>query len=531
MKVYKYSVIVIGSGLAGLYTALKISEKTDFNDKILVVTKSPFGESNSRYAQGGIAAVITENTQDSVELHTNDTLKSGLGLCDERVVEYIASHSETMINNLKNFGINFDSDQNGRLLYARGGAHSVKRVLHCGGDATGMVIIKKLTEDIKNANNIDVLTKSMAVELIVSDNECYGAVIFNKERNEHEIVLSDKVILATGGLGQIYKYTTNPYGATGDGVALCYNAGAQMQDMEFVQFHPTALAINSETRNRFLISEAVRGEGTKLVNHKGEEFMCEYNDKKELASRDIVARAILAEMQKENKPNVFLKTNDNSISLSKRFPTIARKCLLAGIDITKEPIPVAPAAHYMIGGVKADLNGKTSVKNLYVVGELASTGFHGANRLASNSLLECAVCANTLAENLRFDEQNKIEASSSLIQNLANIYSSVHDLSKTDFKELKNELRDVMWNYAGLIRSEKSLNAAMSKIQELSKIFEQTKSCSSVEEYEFKNMLITAELVIKSALSRKESRGAHYRSDYQNSNPQIIHTIIQKDLC
>jgi len=523
MQKFEYEVLIIGSGASALYSALKISRRNDFKGRILIVTKCPFGESNSRYAQGGIASAIKNNISDNISLYVNDTLKSGDGLSDESVVHSIIADSEAVINDLEYFGTKFDYGTNGEYEFALGGGHSTKRVLHCGEDATGMVMIKALSDAVKSSQNIDILPKVMAVELIVDNNQCFGAVIFDKAGKEHKIVLANSVILASGGAGQVYKYTTNPYGATGDGIALAFQAGVVIRDLEFVQFHPTALALNS---NRYLISEAVRGEGAKLVNHQGEEFMQNYSDKKELAQRDVVARAIISEMEKENSSNVFLKTSDiDKDVLLKRFPTIAKKCKSSGIDITKDFIPIAPAAHYMIGGIEAEINGKTSIDGLYAVGEVASVGFHGANRLASNSLLECVVCANKLSQELKFT--NKIP-NNQKIANIVDFYSAENLNENYNLSELKNELKDLMWRNVGIIRSEASLKEAKIKIETLMKDYNFGKCYSSAEEYEYRNMLLTSLLIAKCALERKESRGAHYRSDYPNKCSIAEHTYIKR---
>lgn len=530
MKIYEYDIVIIGSGVAGLYTAVEISKRKDFDGKILIVTKSPFGESNSRYAQGGISAVINRNIKDSILLHVKDTLKSGAGLCDEQVVEYIAGNAQNAINELVDIGVKFDCDKKGNFSYTLGGAHSVERVLHCGGDATGMIMVNVLCEVVKKSEKINIIEKCFSVELLLSETkECCGVVIFNNQSKEHEIVLSSKIVLATGGAGQVYKYTTNPYGATGDGVALAYEAGAIIQDMEFVQFHPTALALSPDIKNRYLISEAVRGEGAKLVNNTGKEFMSEYCEDKELAQRDVVTRAIWQEMKKENKPNVFLKTNNiGSEIILKRFPSIAKKCISKGIDITKNLIPIAPAAHYMIGGVKVNQSGQTSVKGLYAVGEAASTGFHGANRLASNSLLECFVCAQKLAQDIDLTSIKTFSKNDKFLQNYIAKYEFPLKNDNDNFKDLKNQIKDIMWEKVGIIRDEKSLLEAKNKIEKLKSDITNISVVSNLSAYEYRNMLIVSEIITKCALERKESRGAHYRSDYKEMLSIPKHSLIQK---
>ena len=519
MRDSKYSLIVMGSGAAGLYSALKISKRKDFLGEIIILTKSPLGESNTRYAQGGIAGVISQNKNDSVEKHIEDTLKAGAGLCDENVVRYISENSEKAINSLVSLGLNFDKDETGDFSCALAGAHSVNRVLHYGEDSTGMGIIDVLKESVRQAKNIHIKEKTMVVELLVNDkSECIGVIAFDKNTNEYEVFYSDNVIISTGGIGQIYKYTTNPYGATGDGIALAYESGAEVCDMEFIQFHPTALALNPENKNRYLISESVRGEGAKLVNHKGDEFMSKYSEQGELASRDVVSRAIICEMELENSSNEFLDVSVlGSGTIEKRFPSIQKKCRTNGIDITKEPIPVAPAAHYCIGGVKATLGGKTNIKGLYAIGEAASTGFHGANRLASNSLLECIVCADKLAEDIEFSDDVKDLSSDKSIANLIELYSAPIDNSEYECKSLIKNLNDIMWKNVGIIRSEKSLFEAIDKIKELQKDFKRTRKCLNSVEYEYRNMLTVSLIIAEAALARKNSIGAHYRTDFINN--------------
>ena len=529
MNTKEYDIVIIGSGAAGLYSAYKISKKKD-KCKILIITKNPFGESNSRYAQGGIAAAIKNNKNDTILLHIQDTLKSGAGLCDEDTVRYIIENSEKTINDLTLINAGFDRSENGEFEYTLGGGHSANRVLHSGEDATGMVMINALCKEVKNIENIDIMPRTMAVEIILSENnECSGIVVLNGKTKEHEIIISNNIILATGGCGQVYEYTTNPYGATADGLALAYLSGAEIQDIEFIQFHPTALVLNEQTKNRYLISEALRGEGAKLINNSGEEFMSRYSSKKELAPRDVVSRAILSEMKKEGKPNVFLDARKIPPDvLLKRFPSISKKCRQGGIDITKDLIPVAPAAHYMIGGIKAKPNGQTSIKGLYAIGEVASTGFHGANRLASNSLLECVVCADKLARDI---EINKPANNKNLINKFIekySIFSNIVQDNSSHIPELKNKLKEIMWENAGIIRDEKSLTEALKQIEEIKSEI-RGNIYLNISEYELRNMIIASELITKCALDRKESTGAHSRSDYPESEPIAKHSIIKKE--
>lgn len=530
MKYSKYSAVVIGSGIAGLYSALKLEQQLNLPDGILLITKSELGESNSYYAQGGMVAVLKSNKNDSVSSHVADTIKAGAGLSELNTIKFISENSDKVVKDLLTFGVEFDRDENGNFTLTKEAAHSVNRILHSGGDATGREMEIALCHTLQNHKNIKVYENSLAVDLLVENNTCDGVVIFHEKNNEYETVYCKTLILATGGLGQLYKYTTNPVGATGDGFALAYNVGAELQDMEFVQFHPTALAFDDKkNHNRFLISEAVRGEGAKLCNKDRVQFMYKYDERKELAPRDIVARSIFQEMKATNTTNVYLDTSDiPRDKLIKRFPTIANKCLDNGIDITKDLIPVAPAAHYFMGGVKTNLKGETSIKGLYAIGEVSSTGLHGGNRLASNSLLECVVCAYEVAEFLRNSDLSFDIPKNEKFDKIISKYETPNVENKIDVQNLKSKLKDLMWNNVGIYRNEKSLNDAINGLNELEKEFPKQDKYLSKEEYEFKNMLISARLIVKSAIRRKESRGAHYRTDYLETNEVCEHSILSR---
>ena len=530
MKYSENSVVIIGSGAAGLYAALKISQQIELPDGLLLVTKSSLGESNSKYAQGGIVGVLNQNKEDSIELHIEDTIKAGAGLNDRKAVEFISRASDAVLNDLIENGVSFDKDNNGNLTFTLEAAHSKRRILHSGGDATGKNMVKDLIKSVLAEKAISIAENSMAVELLIdSNNTCKGVILYNELTNEHEIIYTSAVVLATGGVGQIYKFTTNPDGATGDGIDLAYNAGAILQDMEFIQFHPTALAISPNNKNRFLISEAVRGEGAKLINKNGAEFMVNYHDKRELAPRDIVTRAIFSEMKKENSFNVFLNASIiNPTKLLERFPTISARCKDNGINIAQTPIPVAPAAHYTMGGIKASVEGKTSIKGLYAIGECASTGLHGANRLASNSLLECVVCAYELADYLSFANLQVPKKIDDKIKDIIKTYSNPISEEDFDIYNLKNEIKNTMWDKVGILRSEESLIEAKNKIIELKKTFKRNRKCLNKEEYEYRNMLTVAEIIIEAALNRKESRGAHTRIDYKEKNSDATHSSSVK---
>ncbi len=501
MKHSKYSAVIIGSGISGLYAALKLGSD------VLLVTKGKLGESNSRYAQGGMTAVMSQNDSDSVQSHVSDTIKAGAGLSEFNTVKFISEKSDAVVRDLLEFGVEFDKNESGEFTYTLEAAHSVNRVLHAGGDATGRMIEEALCAAVRE--RIEVREQTTAMELLVEDGKCCGVVVFDGEN--YEVINASAVILATGGIGELYKYTTNPTGATGDGIALAYRAGAALQDMEFVQFHPTALAIDD---NRFLISEAVRGEGAKLVDADGNEFMHKYHKKKELAPRDVVTRAIF------NEGEAFLDaTGIDSEKLKKRFPNIYNKCLEHGLDISKDFIPVAPAAHYFMGGIKTNLNGETTIKGLFAIGETASTGLHGANRLASNSLLECVVCAAAVAEHLKdidilrpapqmagTEPQDDMKLRHSEAQSA--------EESQTILKRLQN----IMWDYAGIVRSEESLTTAAQELELM-----------NAGEFELKNMIDVAKIIVQAALARKESRGAHFRTDFPEAEDSGIHSIIKRE--
>ncbi len=530
MKYSKYSTIIVGSGIAGLYAALKIEQQAKLPDGIMLITKSKLGESNSKYAQGGMVAVLKENKCDSTESHISDTIKAGAGLSEFNTVKFISENSDKVVKDLLNFGVEFDRDKDGNLCFTKEAAHSVRRILHSGGDATGKMIEKSLVEQVQNNNNIDVYEEGTVVELLINSNgECRGVLVFNNMTGEYETVYSPAVILATGGIGQLYKYTTNPEGATGDGLAIAYNAGAVMQDMEFVQFHPTALAFDDDV-NRFLISEAVRGEGAKLVDADGMEFMAKYDERKELAPRDIVTRANYNEMMRNHLANVYLNASCiDKAKLAERFPTISKKCLEHGIDISKDFIPVAPAAHYFMGGIRTDVEGRTSINGLFAIGEVSSTGLHGGNRLASNSLLECVVCAYEVADFLKTQNLNAPKSIDANIKSIIDQYSEEdEDVEPIDTDVFKAELKDIMWNYCGILRDEKSLMTALEKLDELKSKFPRTRKCQTKAEYEFKNMLTVARMIVVSALGRKESRGAHYRLDYLKTSEECTHSHITK---
>lgn len=526
-----YSVVVVGSGLAGLYSSLKIAENFHGTDrKVLVVTKSKLDKCNSHSAQGGIVAVMSENEPDGNASHISDTIHAGAGLSDFNTVKIISEKSEMVIKDLMSYGVEFDKNLENKLNFTLEGAHSVNRILHSGGDATGRRIHEVLMARVRKAENIVVMDDTMTVEILKnSENSCIGLVVFNEKTNEYKKINSNCVVLATGGIGQLYERTTNPLVATGDGLALAYNAGAVIQDAEFVQFHPTALALDLPECN-FLISEAVRGEGAKLVLEDGTRFMHKYHELEDLAPRDIVARAIYNEMLENELDNVYLDaTIIDKDKLERRFPTISSVCSMNGIDIAADYIPVAPAAHYYMGGIKANIQGKTSISGLFAIGEVASTGLHGANRLASNSLLECVVSGFELAEYLKDYDFNFEEYTSEEFENNLNRYERELGFVEYDVETFKSELKKIMWENVSILRREESLLRAQSQIMKLKEGFLREVKCLNFSEYELKNMLTVAMLIIDSAMRRKESRGAHYRTDYMMTLDVAEHSLLKKE--
>ncbi len=514
MQEKEYSLIVVGSGISGLYAALRADEKLKLYKKVLIITKSELRQSNSIHAQGGIASVLPENEEDSVELHVKDTLKAGAGLSDEKVAEAISERGAKIIDDLIKKGVMLDRDKDQKVALTLEAAHSVRRILHAGGDATGRYIGQALANRVLEHKNIEVKPFTQAVELLLdTKGSCHGIIAFDEKKNEHIAYFAGAIVIATGGIGQLYLNTTNPKVATADGMAIAYRAGAMLQDLEFLQFHPTAFKPPMDD-DCFLISEAVRGEGAKLVNINGEHFAKNYHEKAELAPRDIVARANFFEIEKTRAKNVFLDaTKLNPTHILKRFPSVNEKCLENGDDMTKDILTVAPAAHYYMGGIKVSTQGQSSVKNLFATGEVSCTSLHGANRLASNSLLECVVLSDELARNLHLKEDfcENDENILKTIKKYDNKKISKPNLEKEE--KIRKELKLLMWNNVGIIRNEKKLQEALKKVQEFSKEFPE-EIFNSLQEYELKNMLLMSELIIKSAIARKESRGSHYREDY-----------------
>ena len=525
-----FDFIVIGSGIAGLSFALKAAA----HGRVAIVTKRARAESNTAWAQGGIASVTS--TEDSFELHVADTLEAGAGLCDEAVVRQIVMDGPARIRELIDFGVHFDErelpDGSHELDLGREGGHSKRRILHAR-DVTGREIERALLAAIARHPQITVLENHMAVDLItlgklgyVSADRCLGIYVLNEATGEVVTLQGERVILATGGCGKVYLYTTNPGIATGDGVAMAWRAGAKIGNMEFIQFHPTCL-FHPEARS-FLISEAVRGEGGRLIDAQGQEFMAKYHPKKELAPRDIVARAIDAEMKRSGARCVYLDVSHKPADFIRdRFPNIYENCLALGIDITRDPIPVVPAAHYQCGGVLTNENGASSLPGLFAIGEVACTGLHGANRLASNSLLEACVLAHRCCE--------AIVAASPLDPSIWQTdLPAWKSGGAVDVDELVviyhnwDEIRHLMWDYVGIVRTTKRLQRAATRLRNLEREIQEFYWGYKVttDLLELRNLATVAALIVDSALLRKESRGLHYTLDYPNTEPSFCRPTL-----
>ncbi|MBU8909812.1 MAG: L-aspartate oxidase [Desulfobacterales bacterium] len=534
----KTDFLVIGSGIAGLSYALKVAQF----GKVIIITKKKIQKTNTALAQGGVASVFSEI--DSFDLHIKDTLDAGDGLCNKEVAAMVVKDGPKRIKELVKQGANFNKQGNGEYDFSLGkeGGHSAKRIVYAH-DLTGKEIEDTLVKNVEQNENITILEDHIAINLVTfsssirsglivtqSENICCGAYVLNNKTGKIETFYSGVTLLATGGASKVYLYTSNPDIATGDGIAMAYRAGASVANLEFVQFHPTCL-YHPEAKN-FLISEAVRGEGAVLIDFEGRRFMEKYSPDKELACRDVVARAIDSELKKTGAEAVFLDiSHKDSGFIKKRFPNIYSKCLEHGIDMTKDPIPVVPAAHYMCGGVATDLNGQTDVQRLYAVGETACTGFHGANRLASNSLLEALVYSHRAYK-------SSVEEFKSIGNKVTVTLDLWDEIDTTDSDEAIvvshnwDEIRRLMWNYVGIVRSDKRLHRAQRRIQNIQK---------EINEYywgfkvtfdliELRNLATVAELIIKSALMRKESRGLHYNIEYLEKDDQnwLKPTILKK---
>src|SRR5580693_7262111 len=517
MKQFDY--IVLGSGIAGLSFALKVAP----HGRVAIVTKKDRAESNTNYAQGGIASVTSK--EDSFELHVQDTLEAGAGLCKESVVRTIVEEGPARIAELIELGVKFSerdapSEDGGKELdLGREGDHSKRRILHAR-DVTGREIEHALLNAVSRQPNIEIFENHIAIDLITSqklgyvgENRCLGAYVFDKKGNRVQTFAAPVTLLATGGCGKVYLYTTNPDIATGDGVAMGFRAGATIANMEFVQFHPTCL-FHPKAKS-FLISEAVRGEGGILRNNCGEDFMKRYDPRGSLAPRDIVARAIDAEIKRSGAQCVFLDITDKPVEfLRERFPNIYETCLRFGIDMTKQPIPVVPAAHYQCGGINTDVNGATSLPGLYAIGEVGCTGLHGANRLASNSLLEGLVLAHRAVDSALRCRSSQSQREIALLEWQSGDAQDVDEL--VVIYHNWDEIRRLMWDYVGIVRTDKRLQRASARLRNLQREIREFywNFRVSVDLLELRNLATVAALIVDSALSRKESRGLHYTLDY-----------------
>jgi len=525
-KQQNYDVLIIGSGGAGLSLALKLAE----HKQVVVLSKFAITEGSTFYAQGGISAVL-DPQESSIDSHIQDTLQSGAGLCDKDIVRLTVEYGKKSIDFLQQQGMAFTQrqDKNGisELHLNQEGGHSERRIVH-HADATGKALSLSLINKAQQHPNITLLEQHNAIDLIIQDKRVVGAYVLNNQSKQVESIAAHTVALATGGASKVYLYTTNPQISTGDGIALAWRAGCRVANMEFMQFHPTCL-YHPDARS-FLISEAVRGEGAKLVLPDGSEFMHQYDPRAELAPRDIVARAIDHEMKKHGIDCVFLDISHQSPEFIKQhFPSIYQQCLKFNIDITKDPIPVVPAAHYTCGGVMTDRYARTDIEGLYALGEVAHTGLHGANRMASNSLLECIVFAERASEDI-------------LKQPIPNAFAQLPAWDESQVEESQeeimiahnwDELRRFMWDYVGIVRTTKRLQQAADRLEllqnEISDYYQHY--CITSDLLELRNLLIVADLIIQSALARKESRGLHYTLDYPQTNKHTaLNTILTPSL-
>ncbi len=531
MRSFDY--VIVGSGIAGLYAALMARD----HGSVLVLTKGSIDECNTKYAQGGIAAAV--GPDDSSDLHFEDTMEAGAGLVDEDAARILTSEAADRIADLVQFGVPFDS-VDGEVALGREGAHSRARILHAGGDSTGAHIELTLSE-VARHSRVTILEHSLALEVQTSDGAAGGIVALDTRTNAVEEFEARNLILATGGCGQLYEVSTNPPVATADGVALAYRAGAEIMDMEFIQFHPTALRLPGVPV--FLISEAVRGEGGRLINSQGERFMAGYDERGELAPRDIVARAIVSEMARTGSDRVYLDiTHLPPERTAARFPQIRRYCAQYGLDITKEPIPVSPAAHYMMGGVRTNAWGETNIRNLFACGEAACTGVHGANRLASNSLLETVVFAKRIvartlsgesrptppspqATPLPSDPEAALKSGIFRPEGLALPRAGAPARALPFAEAALNlaNLQSLMWDKVGIVRNGEGLAEASLT---LSMWDRSAPEPSDRPSHELANLLLAGRLVTEGALARRESRGAHYRTDFPHPDDAWRRHII-----
>jgi L-aspartate oxidase len=497
---YFTDILIIGGGLAGLRAALAVPPDLD----VLVVTKDEVQQSNSTYAQGGIAGVL--DPEDCFENHVEDTLRAGAGLCDRSVVEAVVREAPRQLMELVQWGTHFD-EEGGKLALTLEGGHSHRRIVHALGDATGQEVMRAVIERVRGADNVTIWENTFTLDLLTGEGQCLGAVVHRREQGPL-LIWARQTILASGGAGQLFRETTNPPVATGDGMAAAYRAGAELRDMEFMQFHPTVLYVAGSSR--FLISEAVRGEGAYLRDRNGVRFMPEVDSRAELAPRDIVARAIVRRMELTKHPNVYLDlTHLDAARVRKRFPAIDRVCQSFDLDITRDRIPVRPGAHYMVGGVTVDLQGRTTLPGLWAAGEVTSSGLHGANRLASNSLLEGLVYGAWCGE-------RAAQAAAAMPPSwTARMIDSrfTPERGTLDLADLRNSLQSVLWRKVGIVRDRVGLEEALQDVgfwrrYVLAQEFHEPRG------WELQNLLTVARLMTWAALEREESRGVHYRADF-----------------
>ena len=527
---HRCDVLIIGSGAAGLSLALKLADHC----QVIVLSKSDRNEGSTRYAQGGIAAVFDE--QDSIDAHVTDTLAAGAGLCEEPAVRFTAERAKSSLEWLIGYGVPFDTEKSEsgeeRFHLTREGGHSHRRILHAA-DATGEALQITLNDAVSTHPNIHVFERYNAIDLIPSKeekNSIVGAYVWNRQQEHVEVIRAPFVALATGGGSKVYQYTSNPDVSSGDGIAMAWRSGCRVANMEFNQFHPTCL-YHPQARN-FLITEALRGEGANLCHADGTRFMHKFDERGDLAPRDVVARAIDYEMKRLGADCMYLDISHKPADfIVKHFPNIYRKCRSLGIDITREPIPVVPAAHYSCGGVITDFNAKTDLNNVYAIGEVAYTGLHGANRMASNSLLECVVFASAAAEDII-----KKLPSAECEESIAPWDES--QVSNSDEEVIIqhnwHELRLFMWDYVGIVRTDKRLERAMRRIklleQEIAEYYAHFRVSNNL--LELRNLVTVAELIVRCAMARKESRGLHFNLDHpeQINNPTPTILIPRKQL-
>ncbi|HHV97077.1 MAG TPA: L-aspartate oxidase [Clostridiaceae bacterium] len=508
IETHYHDVIIVGSGIAGVYTALE----TPDTYRILILTKETIEISNTVLAQGGIAVSLDKG--DSPELHFKDTIYAGAGLCNEESVWTLVTEAAENIRKVCQYGVKFDMNGPEELAFGREAAHSKSRIIHVG-DSTGKEVLDKLIEEVRKRKNIEIRERTFVIDFLTDDDEIKGVIAYSEDESKLKIFLSHAVVCATGGYGQLYGRTTNPEVATGDGASAAYRAGAELMDLEFIQFHPTVLY---HPKNKsFLISEAVRGEGGILRNKNNERFMQNYHEMGELAPRDVVSRAIYNEMKKTNSECVFLDiTFKDKDYLKKRFPNIYKTCLEYGIDISKDYIPVAPAEHYCMGGIKTDVYGRTNIKGLYACGEAACTGIHGANRLASNSLLEGLVFGHKIAIEIHvFLKDKKGKKPEYQVK-----YSTERVKKDIDKESMKAHIKSIMDTYVGIVRNKEGLEEASRQIKAYRDMLRNMRNTTIID-WELQNIALLAELVINSALQREESRGAHYRSDFSQPNDAV----------